>query len=95
MTAKEKAIVKLAMEVLEQASVGGVGPDGDSLEELEEQWDKGKCAGNDAYYETCQHAWLLLNKLNEPTQMPQANDTDPMVFRNYKPVPHSWQGGST
>lgn len=49
-----------AMDVLSQASCGAIGPDGATMEEMEEAWEAGGTYGDDAYYDTCQHAWRLL-----------------------------------
>ena len=49
-----------AMKVLEQASCGAIGKNGATLEEMEQVWNKGGIYGEDAYYDTCQHAWRLL-----------------------------------
>lgn len=49
-----------AMDVLSQASCGAIGPDGATMEEMEEVWEAGGTYGDDAYYDTCQHAWRLL-----------------------------------
>ncbi|NCC85683.1 MAG: hypothetical protein EOM03_16405 [Clostridia bacterium] len=49
-----------AMDVLSQASCGSIGPDGATMEEMEEAWEAGGTYGDDAYYDTCQHVWRLL-----------------------------------
>ena len=49
-----------AMDVLSQASCGAIGPDGATMEEMEEAWEAGGTYDDDAYYDTCQHAWRLL-----------------------------------
>lgn len=49
-----------AMDVLSQASCGAIGPDGATMEEMEEAWEAGGTYGDDAYYDTCQHVWRLL-----------------------------------
>lgn len=49
-----------AMDVLSQASCGAIGPDGATMEEMEEVWEAGGTYGDDAYYDTCQHVWRLL-----------------------------------
>ena len=52
--------IESAMEVLSQASCGAIGPTGATLEEMEESWNAGRTYGDDSYYDTCQHAWRLL-----------------------------------
>ena len=52
--------IESAMSVLSQASCGTIGPRGATLEEMEEEWNAGRTYGDDAYYDTCQHAWRLL-----------------------------------
>ena len=62
MTKKELELVKEAMVVLEGASIGAIGEDGATLEEMEQAWEEGHPMYDDSYYDTCQHAWLLLSR---------------------------------
>ena len=59
-TAKAIERIRDAMEILEAAGCGGVGAEGMTIDEMRAAWDRGQVPGNDAYYETCQHAWLAL-----------------------------------
>lgn len=64
MNKREKAIVKGAMAVLEEAMCGDVGSDGPSLDQMDEKcWAKGKLVNDNAYYDTTQHVWRILEKL--------------------------------
>jgi hypothetical protein len=54
------AQVRAAMDVLEHATCGAIGADGASMDDLMAAWVDGDAYGRDAYYDTCQHAWLLL-----------------------------------
>jgi hypothetical protein len=63
MTTQEREGVAQAMSVLCDATCGGIGPDGMTLQELQTQWDQGKTAENDSMYDTCQHVYRLLEKV--------------------------------
>jgi len=60
-----RELIAEAMRVLSDASCGGVGAEGPTLDEMKEIWDTGKTVGEDAYYDTCQHAYRLLEKALE------------------------------
>ena len=51
-----------AMLVLENAACGGVGPDDATMDELRQAWDEGRIYGDDAFSDTCQHAYRLLEQ---------------------------------
>lgn len=64
MTAREKEIVDEAVGILEDASCGGIGEHGPTLDEMvQEWWESGRTVEDDAYYDTCQHVWRVLEKL--------------------------------
>jgi hypothetical protein len=63
MTAKEREIIEEVMYILENASVGGIGKEGLTQKELDDVHKEGHCAEDDAYLDTCQTAWRLLEKL--------------------------------
>lgn len=52
--------IEMAMEVLSQASCGGVGSEGATMEQLQDAWNQGEHYAHDAYYDSCQHAYRLL-----------------------------------
>ena len=60
MTSKERELIARAMDVLHSATCGGIGADGMTLAELEACWADGKTAEDDAMFDTCQHAWRIL-----------------------------------
>ena len=65
--------IQEAMAVLSQASCGAIGPNGATMEEMQEVWENGGTYGDDAYYDTCQHAWRLLETavaMSNPTLHP-------------------------
>lgn len=69
--------IESAMEVLSQASCGAIGPTGATLEEMEESWNAGRTYGDDCYYDTCQHAWRLLEiavAMSNPTHLARPTD---------------------
>lgn len=69
MTDKEREKITRAMEVLEAASVGGIGSGGPTIQEMEQDWwQYGQMSENDAYYDTCQHAWRLLEEVTQDDQ---------------------------
>ena len=43
-----------------QASCGAIGPNGATMDELQEAWNDGHPYGEDSYYDTCQHAYRIL-----------------------------------
>lgn len=51
-----------AMDILSAAGCGGIGAAGMTIDEMRAAWDRGEVPGGDAYYETCQHAWLALKR---------------------------------
>lgn len=61
-TAKAIERIRDAMEILEAAGCGGVGADGMTGDEMLAVWNRGDVPCDDAYYETCQHAWLTLRE---------------------------------
>ena len=64
MNKREKAIVKGAMDILEESLCGDVGADGLTLNEMDEKfWSKGKAVHDNPYYDTAQHVWRVLEKL--------------------------------
>lgn len=58
--AKAAERIRDAMDILEAAGCGGVGAEGMTGDEMLAVWNRGDVPGDDAYYETCQHAWLVL-----------------------------------
>ena len=50
------------MQLLCDAACGGVGPEGHTLSEMFEEWNRGRVAGNDAMYDVCQAAYRLLEQ---------------------------------
>ena len=54
--------IKEAMEALEQAACGAVGSNGATMADLRAAWNQGSLYGDDAYYNTCQHAYRLLEE---------------------------------
>lgn len=57
--------IKHVMEVLEQLSCSGVGPDGPTLEELDQYVEEHMSPYEDNQdYHTVQYAWRLLEKLH-------------------------------
>ena len=69
-TTKAAECIRNAMEILEAAGCGGAGADGMALDEMLAAWNRGDVPGNDAYYATGQHAWLVLRgALDVLTQM--------------------------
>lgn len=64
MTTKEKDIIIEAMGTLENLSMGGIGADGPTVEELDDYADKtGGCFEDNADYHTGQRTWRLLEGL--------------------------------
>jgi len=57
-----KEAIRRVMIVLENYPSGGVGEDGPTLPEMEAFWNEGGVY-EDGRYDTCQHAWLLLDDL--------------------------------
>jgi hypothetical protein len=70
--------IEAAMKVLVDASCGGVGAEGPTLSEMEEIWDSGNPAGGDAYYDTCQHAYRLLEQALENDEPRDGGEDDPV-----------------
>jgi len=64
MTEREKEIVRAAMYVLENASCGGVGAEGFTKKEIDAVHCDGHCLENDAYLDTCQTAWRILEAIS-------------------------------
>jgi len=60
MTSKERELIIRAMDVLQSATCGGIGSNGMTLSELDACWADGHMAEDDAMYDTCQHAWRIL-----------------------------------
>jgi hypothetical protein len=60
MTSKERELITRAMDVLQSATCGGIGADGMTMADLEACWADGHMAEDDAMYDTCQHAWRIL-----------------------------------
>ncbi len=65
MTIAERRRVEEAMEVLHYAPCGAVGAEGMTIAEMQEAWNRGQFAEDDATYDTCQHAYRLLEKALE------------------------------
>jgi hypothetical protein len=60
MTSKERELIASAMEVLQIATCGGIGSNGMTLSELDACHEVGTMAEDDAMFDTCQHAWRIL-----------------------------------
>jgi len=56
------AKIREAIEVLEQAACGAVGSNGATMDDLRAAWNNGRMYEDDAYYNTCQHAYRLLEE---------------------------------
>jgi hypothetical protein len=54
--------IKEAMGVLEQAACGAVGSNGATMDDLREAWSQGSLYIDDAYYNTCQHTYRILEE---------------------------------
>lgn len=56
------SLITEAINVLYNAPCGAIGENGATMEELEEVWNKGQSYDDDAVYDTCQHAYRILEK---------------------------------
>lgn len=66
--------IALAMVILQGYPSGGVGERGPTLEEMEEVWESCDVYDDDAGYDTCQHAWLVLHEALEDIKPTKGDD---------------------
>ena len=59
MTKRERKKIAEAMDVLQEAE-SAVGESGPTIDEMNAEWAQGRHYGDDAFYDTCQHVWRLL-----------------------------------